>query len=404
MRYKYSALDKDGKSLRGYVEAEGEGPAKSEIKGKGLYLVSLKETGGNGEKKKRVLFSFGIRHRLPIQLARQLSSLLKGGVPLFQALAIITNQLDGEKEKEIVGYLRDQVKGGAALSEALKAYPRIFDELFVYSVQAGERSGAIDSILAYQADLLENRAMLRGRIRTALIYPAIMATVGTGVLMFLMVVVVPMVMKIFERMNQQLPVPTKLLLGVAAFVNGYLHIIVILLVAAAVVLGQWVKRSSRGRRAWDALLLRMPLYGNLYTMVLVNRFTRIMSTLLRSGVTMVQSIVVVSRTMKSVNVSESIMKMAEMVEEGSDLSAALRTTGVFPSYVADMVSVGENGGNVEEMLARVSDYYEINVNQRIAAFTSMIEPVIILAMGVVVSFVLVSVLLPLFEMNKILAK
>ncbi len=403
MRFKYKALNKSGRPETGYLEADGEVSARAGIKKKGLYLVSLKETGRTQERK-RILFSFGVRKKLPIQLARQLSSLLKGGVPLFQALAIITNQLDGEKEKEIVGSLRDQVKGGASLSDALKTYPKIFDELFVYSVQAGERSGAIDSILTYQADLLEDRAILRGKIRTALIYPAIMATVGTGVLMFLMVVVVPMVMKIFERMNQKLPTPTRLLLGTAAFVNNYMLIVVVIMIAGGVALSQWIKRSPKGRRTWDSMLLRLPVYGNLYTMILVNRFTRIMSTLLRSGVTMVQSIVVVSRTMKSVIVSENIMKMAEMVEGGSDLSVAIRSTEVFPSYVADMVSVGESGGNVEEMLARVSEYYEVNVNQKITAFTSMVEPVIIMAMGVVVSFVLVSVLLPLFEMNKILVK
>jgi general secretion pathway protein F len=403
MRFRYSALNKSGGSERGYIEADGEGSAKSEIKRKGLYLVALKETGRTGERKKMSL-SFGVKSKLPIQLARQLSSLLKGGVPLFQALAIITNQLDGEKEKEIVGALRDLVKGGTSLSDALKTYPKVFDELFIYSVQAGERSGAIDSILTYQADLLENRALMRGKIVTALIYPAIMATVGTGVLMFLMVVVVPMVMKIFERMNQQLPLPTRLLLGIAGFVNSYMLYVLIIVIAGVVVLSQWVKRTPKGKRAWDTLLFRLPVYGNLYTMVLVNRFTRIMSTLLKSGVTMVQSIVVVSRTMKSVIVSESIIEIAEMVEGGSDLSVALRNAEVFPSYVADMISVGESGGNVEEMLARVSEYYEINVNQKISALTSMVEPVIILAMALVVCFVLVSVLLPLFDMNRILVK
>jgi general secretion pathway protein F len=403
MRFRYNALNKSGKTERGYIEADGEGSARNEIKGRGLYVVSVQEV-AKPQEKKRTHFSFGVKGRLPIQLARQLASLLKGGVPLFQALNIITNQLDNEKEKEIVESLRDQVKGGTSLSDALKSYPKIFDELFVYSVQAGERSGALESILAYQADLLENRAILRGKIRTALIYPAIMATVGTGVLLFLMVVVVPMVMKIFERMNQQLPLPTKLLLAMAKFVNNYLYIVVLIGAGVLFVFFRWVKKSPKGRRMWDNFVLGLPLYGNLYTMILIDRFTRIMSTLLKSGVTMVQAIVVVSRTMKSVIVSENIMKMADMVEGGSDLSVALRATAVFPSYVADMVSVGESGGNVEEMLSRVSEYYEINVNQRITAFTSMIEPVIILIMGVVVSFVLVSVLLPLFEMNKILVK
>ncbi|OPY00254.1 MAG: putative type II secretion system protein F [Syntrophorhabdus sp. PtaU1.Bin002] len=403
MKYRYRGLDKAGRTETGFIEADTEGTAKAEIKNRGLYLASLKEVSNRPDKKRSVV-SFGIPRRLPIQLARQLSSLLKGGVPLFQALSIITNQLNSEKEREIVGYFRDQVREGTPLSEALKAYPKVFDELFIYSVQAGERSGALDSILTYQADLLEDRAVLRGRIKTALIYPAIMATVGTGVLLFLMVYVVPMVMKIFERMNQRLPLATRMLIGLADFVNNYLHIGVIGIVVGIVLFSRWIRKSANGRFMWDTFLLKLPVYGNLYNMVLVNRFARIMATLLKSGVTMVQSIVVVSRTMKSVIARENVMKMAQMVEGGSDLSAALRATAVFPSYVADMVAVGESTGNIEEMLARVAEYYEINVNQRITAFTSMVEPVIILSMGVIVAFVLVSVLLPLFEMNKILVK
>jgi general secretion pathway protein F len=403
MQFKYNALNKEGKSESGIIEADGESAAKNEMKTRGLYLVSLKEVLKRQERRKE-LFSFGLKQRLPIQLATQLASLLKGGVPLYQALTIITNQLDSEKAKEIVDYLRDQVRGGMALSQALKAYPRIFDDLFVYSIQAGERSGALDSILAYQADLLENRAAVKGRIKTALVYPIIMVTVGLGVLVFLMTYVVPMVTKIFERMNQGLPLPTQLLIGTANFLNNYGVLLLGAIIAAGIAGSRWMRKSQTAMGLRDRLMLRLPLFGNLYNMILTGRFTRIMATLLKSGVTMVQALMVVSNTMKNRVVSEHIMKIAEMVEGGTDLSSALRTTGAFPSYVADMVSVGESSGNLEEMLARVSDYYELNVSQKIAAFTSAVEPVIILAMGVVVAFVLVSILLPLFEMNKILIK
>lgn len=403
MKFKFNALDKSGRAVSGNIQAESPLSARHEIKSRGLYLVKLSEVTIK-RKNRASIFSLGIKHKLPIQFSRQLSSLLKGGVPLFQALTIITNQLSSAKEKDIVGYLRDQVREGISLSESLKAFPKIFDELFIYSVQAGERSGALDTILTYQADLLENRAIMRGKLKTALVYPTIMAIVGSGVLLFLMVYVVPMVMKIFERMNQQLPLPTRVLIGLAHFINNYL--IVFIVCTAMVIYGvfQWIKRNQKYRIMLDNLLLNLPIYGELYTMILVNRFTRIMATLLKSGVTMVHSIIVVSRTMKSLVVSNSIMRMAEMVQEGADLSAALRGTDVFPSYVADMVTVGENSGNVEEMLTKVSDYYEMNVNQKIAAFTSMVEPVIILGMGAVVAFVLVSIMLPLFEMNKILVK
>lgn len=402
MRFKYKALNDSGKAVNGFIDADGEVFARNEIKNSGLFLVSLKEiskkTNGN-----KALFSFGIKQRLPILLARQLSSLLKGGVPLFQALTIMANQMEGQKEKEILNYLKDQVRGGTPLSAALKAYPDIFDELFTYSVQAGEKSGALDSILIYQAGLLENRAFVRGKIKAALTYPAIMAVVGTGVLFFLIGYVVPMVIKIFDRMNQELPLATKILMGMTSFFNNHFYLIMLSPVALYA-LFMWLRRDPKWKRAWHKFVLRVPVFGSFYIMVLINGFARIMGTLLRSGIPMLQSLIAVSGTMKNTIVSEAIIKMAGMVEEGADLSTALRNTGIFPPYVADMATVGENGGNLDEMLTNVSDYYEANVNQKITTFTAMVEPAIILMMGAVIAFVLVSILLPLFEMNKILIK
>jgi general secretion pathway protein F len=405
MRFKYSALNDSGKTISGFVDADGEFFARNEVKNKGLYLVSLKEVVAkkDGSNKALFSFSFGVKQRLPIILARQLSSLLKGGVPLFQALTIIANQTEGQKEKEILNYLRDQVRGGTPLSIALKAYPDIFDELFVYSVQAGEKSGALDSILIYQAGLLENRAVVRGKIKAALTYPAIMAIVGSGVLFFLIGYVVPMVIKIFDRMNQDLPFSTKLLMAMTSFLNNYYYVLLVAPVAIYA-LFRWVKKDPKWRRLWHGLMLRLPVFGSFYVMVLINGFAKIMGTLLKSGIPMLQALVATSGTMKNSIVSESILKMAKMVEEGADLSAALRNTGIFPPYVADMATVGESSGNLDEMLNNVSEYYEENVNQRITSFTAMVEPIIILMMGAVIAFVLVSILLPLFEMNKILIK
>jgi general secretion pathway protein F len=167
---------------------------------------------------------------------------------------------------------------------------------------------------------------------------------------------------------------------------------------------RWVKTSQRGRRFWDSLLLRSPLFGSLYQMVLISRFARILGTLLKSGVHMLQSLMVVGWTIKNTVVSDAITKMSEMVERGSDLSQALRETKTFPPYVADMVAVGETSGNIEEMLANVSTYYETSANQRITTLTAMVEPLIVVVMALVIAFILVSILLPLFEMNKILMK
>ncbi len=404
MNFKYHAYNSAGKIENGQIEADAETTARNEIKSRGLYLISLTEVAVKNGKRRSLLFSYGIKQRLPVQLARQLASLLKGGVPLFQALTIMANQIESEREKEIVEFLCDQVRGGSSLSDALKAYPEIFDNLFVYSVAAGEKSGALDSILRYQADLLESRATVRGKIKAALVYPIIMTVVGTGVLLFLIGYVVPMVTKIFDRMNQKLPLPTQLLISITSFINSYLFIFIVSLGLAIFAFSQWIKKSPRGRQFWDSLVLYFPMFGKLYQMILISRFAKIMGTLLKSGVHMLQSLVVVSSTMKNTIVADSVIKMSKMVERGSDLSIALRESAVFPPYVADMVSVGESSGNLEEMLTNVSEYYESNANQKIAAFTAMIEPLIIVVLGAVVAFILVSILLPLFEMNKVLVK
>jgi general secretion pathway protein F len=404
MNFKYYAISSTGRSENGRIEAEGESTAKTEIKNRGLYLISLKEGDAKQGTSRRLIFSWGIRQRLPVLLARQLSSLLKGGVPLFQALTIIANQLEGDREKEIVSSLRDAVKGGSSLSEALKIYPGVFDSLFVYSVSAGEKSGTLDSILKYQADLLESRANMKGRIKAALIYPAVMTVVGVGVLLFLVGYVVPMVTKIFDRMNHKLPLPTEILMSITAAVNGYLVVFILTAGIAIFVFSRWVGRSRKGRQFWDNIVLESPMFGSLYRMILISRFAKILGTLLKSGVHMLQSLVVVSSTMKNTIVADAIIQMSKMVERGSDLSIALRETKVFPSYVADMASVGESSGNLEEMLASVSEYYESNANQKITALTSMVEPMIIVVLGAVIAFILVSILLPLFEMNKVLIK
>jgi general secretion pathway protein F len=403
MHFTYSALTKNGKIQNGAIEADAEASARNEIKVKGLYVVSLKAREERATRRK-ALFSFGIKQKLPVQLARQLASLLKGGVPLFQALSIIANQLDNQTEQEIVGYVRDQVRGGASLSEALKAYPAIFDRLFVYSVQAGEKAGALDSILNYQAELLENRAAVRGEIKTALTYPVIMAVVGAAVLLFLLTYVVPMVMKIFDRMNQQLPAATRLLLGLTNFVNSYLLAMLVAGALLIVIAIQWVKRSPNGRKTFDTFQLKVPVYGPLYQMILISRFAKIISTLLKSGVHMLQSLLVVSSTIKNSVMSKAVAGMGEMVERGADLSIALRQSQAFPSYVADMVTVGESSGNLEDMLNTVSVYYDTRAKQKIATLTAMVGPLIIVAMGLIIGFILVSILLPLFEMNKILMK
>jgi len=405
MKFVYEALTVDGKRKRGEIEADHIEIAKQKLKREGKYLISLEES--RDKRRERSFFfafrSFGVKKSLPIKLARQLSSLLKGGVPLYQALVIVGNQTKSEKEKKIIHYLSERVREGISLSDALSDFPHIFDPFFIYSVKAGEKGGALDKILLYQANLLEQDANLRSKIKTALIYPAIMVVVGISVLFFLLSVVVPMMVKIFERMNQTLPFVTRALILLSDLVTGKIYILLAFF-AILYILFVKVRKNERWEKLKASIILKIPLIGELYEMIMVERFTRILSTLLKSGVPMLQSLLVVSGAAKNPLYKEGIEKMAHMVERGLDLSAAIRQLSLFPGNVGDIIYVGEKGGNLEDMLDNISQSYENSITQRISLLTSLVEPVIILSLGAFVAFILVATLLPLFEMNRLILR
>lgn len=403
MQFKYTALDAKGNRCSGAVEADAELTAKEILKAKGLYPINVTEIGQAGSFQRGLsLLHFAIKDKLPMKFARQLSSLLSGGIPLYQALSLLVKQTQHPKEREILAHIRDRVKEGASLSDALSDYSHIFDRLFVHSVKAGEKSGTLASILKYQAEHLEHTSQVKGKIKSALVYPAMTACVGTAVVVFLMIYVVPMVLKIFERMNQQLPTPTKILIAVSSFISDYIAVIIAIAIGSFILFKLLLTHSLQFKRKIHSYYLQIPFVSQLYKMTLAGRFARILSTLLRSGVPMLQALTVLSGAMKNIIVSEAIAEMATMVERGESLSSALRQTAVFDDFVADMAYVGENSGNLDEMFLNIATQYETETSRRIAVITSLIEPVVILTMGVVIAFVLVSILLPLFDMNKLL--
>lgn len=402
MKFYYSALSQNGQRKKGEIEADSIEAAKERIRKKGLFLISLDE---KNEKKARASLSalFGSRRRLPLLVSRQLSSLLKGGIPLYQSLLIIESQIKNEKERQILHNISDKVRGGMSLSDALKDYPEIFDNFFVYSVKAGERSGSLGSILGYQANLLERDMQLKNRIKGALIYPLIVVCVGISVLVFLLSVVVPMMMRIFERMNQTLPFPTRLLVTSSEFLKDNLFYILIILLAFILLMPR-LKKNPLLQRLTSFLLFRTPLLGELYEMTIITRFARILGTLLKSGVPMLQALLVVSGALKNPVFGERVRKMAEIVEGGGDLSFAIKQTQLLPDYIGDIVSIGEKSGTLDEMLENISENYEASISQKVSTITSVVEPFVILIVGGFVAFVLISTLLPLFEMNKLLLR
>lgn len=400
MRFSYDVITKEGKRKRGEIDAESLEEARDALRKNRYFIVSITRKEENSGRKTSTL---SLRRKLPVLLSRQLASLLRGGVPLYESLVMIASQARDGKERKIVEYLSQKVREGTSLSDALKEFRDLFDDFFIYSVKAGEKSGALASILNYLADLLERDWQLRSRIKAALLYPAIILCVGIGVLFFLLTVVVPMMVKVFERLGHSLPLTTKILIGISGLFKNYsLYLVFFVLFVFILVL----RKKKRGlfERLKASLLLRAPLFGEIYEMTIVTRFTRILSTLLKSGVPMLQALVIVSGAVKNPFYQEAVSKMAEMVEEGKDLSLALKQNGLFPGFIGEMVRTGERSGNLEEMLDHISSTYEATIQNRITTLTSLVEPLVILVIGGFVAFVLVSTLLPLFEINKLILK
>jgi len=294
--------------------------------------------------------------------------------------------------------VRDSVREGSSLADALKTNPRAFSQLYVNMVSAGELSGTLDITLDRLADFLEEQVRFRGRFAAALAYPALMTVIGVGVLFFLFTFVMPRVVGMFEDMKQQLPFITLALLGIVNFLSAFWWLVLLVLGGA----GYYLKRYSgtpAGREALDNRLLKLPVFGGLIRMIAVSRFTRTLGTLLQSGVPALTALDIVKNVIGNTVLAEAVRKARENVREGESIAEPLRRSGLFPPFVVQMVSVGEKSGELEKMLLKISDSFDRIVETRITALMSLLEPVIILVMGVIVGFIVIAIMLPILEMS-----
>lgn len=409
--YEYRGFDAAGKSARGIIDAESPKVARAKLRKNGVLATEVveerkggAEASGGGSQSLEIGRWVGRVSAQDVALVtRQLATLLAAGLPLVESLAGLIDQVDNLRLKKILGEVRSKVNEGSSLADALAAHSKVFSDLYVSMIRAGETSGALDVVLARLADYIESQIKLRNNVLAALAYPAFMLAVTFGVVIILVTWVIPKVTSVLQSVGKQLPLPTVILIGISDFFRNYWWGI---LAGGAVVVwgGRRYLASKRGRTWFDGFKLRMPIFGNLLQRVALSRFSRTLSTLLSSGVAMPTALEIVEAIVANVVLADAIEQARRSILEGATVADPLKRSGLFPPIVVQMISVGERSGEIEGMLLKVSETFDREVEASVGALTSLLGPVIILIMGAVIFFIMISVLLPIFEMNQIIRK
>jgi general secretion pathway protein F len=403
--YEYTALDKGGKSLNGIIDADSAMAARHKLRGTGIYPVDVKETFARPRDQTSAPTSFsslfrGVKAAELSATTRQLAILLAAGVPLVSALEGMIGQIENSTFKRILAQVKESVNEGNSLAFSLAQHPKIFSQIYVNMVRAGEASGSLDVVLDRLAEFSEHQQVLRGRFRSALAYPIFMACVATLILFFLITFIMPNIMKIFGEMQQTLPTATVLLMGFSHFLKSYWWMI-FLAAAGGVLLLKQFKKSAKGQYLWDEMKIRLPIVGPINRKMALARFGGTLGSLLQSGVPLLAALEIVRNIVNNMPIAQVVDKAAEDIQEGKTLATPLSQSRWFPSIMVQMITVGEQSGQLEKMLNKIADMYEEEAQSRIMAVTAMLEPAMILCMGLVVGFIVVSILLPIFEMNQL---
>jgi general secretion pathway protein F len=406
--YQYRGYRADGGAATGIVDAESVKVARLKIRKEGVFPTDVVEQGltsarRSGTTRISVTPALGRSASLTSNdlalMTRQFATLLVAGLPLVEALGVLVDQAEKKPIKSLVADIREQIREGKSLSAVLETYEKDFSQIYVHMVRAGEASGALDQILFRLAEFLEKQLALKAKVTNAILYPALMLIVGVSVLFFLMTFVVPKITAVFASMKETLPWPTVALMSVSRLFADYWLLVVGLLVGG-ILLTQRIMRTDNGRMAADRVILRLPLIGDLARMVSISRLTSTLATMLASGVQLLDALDVSKRVMNNRVLEETVEEARQNIREGETIADPLKRSGEFPALVTHMIAVGERSGEMEEMLRRVSQIYDGEVERVITRLTSLMEPIMILAMGVIVFFIVVAILLPIFEMGQ----
>ncbi len=403
--YAYKGVDARGKSVKGIRDADNAKALRNVLRRDGILATEILEQSEAARQAARDIdFKrfFQRVSQLDVAVAtRQLAVLLRSGVPLVEALSALIEQLENPELKGAFTDTRNQVNEGSTLADAMKAHPKLFPSLYTNMVAAGEASGTLEEVLGRLAEFLDDQAQLQSKVKGALAYPVVMAIVVILILFLMMSVVVPKVTSIFENFNQTLPWYTRLLIVTSDIFSNYWWLIGALLAAGIYWFRRW-KATDEGRKKWDLFILEVPLFGPLLVMVAVSRFTRTLATLLASGVPVLTAMEITKNVLGNTELMRVVEDAAASVREGEGIAKPLKQAGRFPPIVTHMIAVGERSGQLEEMLIHVAEAYDQQVEVRVNAMTSILEPLLIVVMGGVVGGIAFAILMPLLQLNEMI--
>ncbi len=389
----YKAVNSQGIEIEGKIESGSKDEVSSLLRKKKLRITSLKKE----PMQINLSFGSGVGMKEVARFTRQFSAMNNSGLPLLQCLEILQEQTENPKFRTIIKNVSGKIQGGSSLNEGLAKHPKVFSELYCHMVAAGEAGGILDEILARLAEYLEKNERLKRKIKGAMMYPTIVVLVAIAVVTVLLTFVVPKFAVMFESAGKKLPAPTQVVMGISNFLIDYGGYLFLLLIGLVIGIRQYYKTPS-GRYQIDAILLKAPGIGVLQTKSAVARFTRTLGTLLNAGVSIIDALQVTGKTSGNKVVESGVLKTVDSISGGNTISEPLKETGIFPPMVVQMVSVGEKTGGLPDMLLRVSDFFDEEVDAAVEALTSMIEPLIIVFLGVVIGGILVAMYMPMFSL------
>ena len=404
--YEYKGIDSAGKAIKGVIDADSPKGARAKLRRQSLFPTEIfeqvqgKATQGKGLNI-QIDFSKYLQSVSAQDIATmtsQLSTLVGAGIPMVEALSALIEQIENPALKPVLVKIREDVNQGDALAVAMKKHPKVFNHLFISMIGAGEASGALETVLRRLTDYTEASVRLRDKLRSAMMYPILMGFVSAMIVVGLFVGVIPKIRRIFESFDAALPMPTRIVLGISDGLQAYWFPFLVFAGLAAYGVKRYIA-TPKGRRAWHAAQLRIPIFGNINRMVAVSRFCRTLSTLLDSGVPILTAVSIVKAVVDNDIIAEAVESAGKNIREGQSIAVPLKESGQFPPLVTHMIAIGEKTGELEPMLGKVADAYDTQVENMVGAMTSLLEPLMILTMGGIVTMVALSILLPMMEMS-----
>lgn len=395
--YKWQGKSSNGEVVKGEITADSPEDVKSYLRKQRIMPAKIKEKG----KSFFASLSGGgaaVKNKDIVIFTRQFATMIGAGLPLIQALDILSKQTESKAFTAIILDIKAEVEGGSTFADALRKYPKVFNDLYANMVAAGESGGILDIILVRLAGYIEKAEALKGKVKSAMVYPIVVITIAVGVIIVIMVFVVPTFGKMFETLGGELPAPTKLIIAMSDFLAGTGGISLLAGIIAFIAGLKRFRATKKGEMIFDKFLLKLPIIGMLLRKVAVAKFTRTLGTLISSGVNILEGLNITARTAGNKVIEKAVLEVRKAVSEGKTIAEPLSDTKVFPPMVTQMISVGESTGALDAMCEKIADFYDEEVDAAVAALTSMLEPMLMVFLGGTVGFIVIAMYMPIFKL------